>query len=303
VGASWRDFNIQGHGALWMPRALAALKDWRCLPGAFTPVYTGRLEPNILCPPRPGRTESSSWRPYHFRPGEVRNLVFEIGATTSRVVVEGKGLLVPPNTTPVVFSNALELHVQSAKRSALSSPVSLWIGHDQAVAMGGAFTIEIEDGDWLLNGLPVEWAPGVAVSQPMEPGLMKLSLGADWVNQFPVGLDVRVTRENDAPHARRPIYRNWISSGDLLAVPVAIPVGKTKATFDLRWARDWSRFPTSDIDLILVAPDGTMLLDGATVNAPERAIVKDPMAGEWQAYLVGYQVDKTDYVRLYLTLE
>ena len=303
VGVPWRDFNTQGHGTLWMPAALAALKDWKCLPGAFTDVRTGRLAPNVLCPPWPGRTERTAWRSHVFRPGELKNLVFEIGEATSRVTIEGKDLRVPPNTTPVAFYNALELHVQSAKRSAVSSPVNLWIGHDQVAALGGAFKIEIEDGDWLLNGLPVEWEPGVPVSQPMEPGLMKLSLGGDWVNQFPVGLKVRITRENDAPHAPRPLYRNWINNGDLLEVPVAIPAGTARATFDLRWARDWSRFPTSDIDLILVDPDGTMVFDGATVNAPERTVVANPKAGNWLAYLAGYQVDRTDYVRLYLKLE
>ena len=169
--------------------------------------------------------------------------------------------------------------------------------------MGGAFTVEIEDGQWLFNGLPVEWAPGAPVNQPMEPGLMKLSLGGDWINQFPVSLEVRVTRENFGDRLRHSIYRDYIHNGDVLFVPVTIPPGKASATFDLRWARDWSRFPTSDIDLVLVDPIGNPIFDGASLNAPERVTVKSPAPGDWMAVIQGYQVDRADFVRLYLTLE
>jgi subtilisin family serine protease len=305
VGPSWRDLNLQGRGVLWLPSALQALKKSKCLPRSFAPIYTGPLAPNLLGSARPGHRECSSWRSFTFKPGEVNNLVFEIEDFTSKITIEGSNLVVPANSkaAPAWLQNGLELHVQSAKRSWAPRPVNRWITHDAALAMGGAFTIEIEDGQWLFDGLPVEWAPDVPVNQPMEPGLMKLSLGGDWINEFPVSLDVRVARENFGDRLRHSIFRDYIHNGDVRLVPVTIPPGKASATFDLRWARDWSRFPTSDIDLILVAPDGTMLFDGATLNAPERAIVKDPMAGDWQAYLVGYQVDKTDYVRLYLTLE
>jgi len=305
VGPAWRALDVQGREVLWLPSALGALKKSRCLPGSFAPIRTGRLAPNILGPARPGHRERSSWRSFTFEPGEVKNLVFGIEDFTSHVTIEGADLVVPANSklTPAGFQNEIELHVQSAKRSWAPRPLNRWITHDDALGMDNAFTVEIEDGQWLFNGLPVEWAPGVPVEQPMEPGLMKLSLGGDWINEFPVSLDVRVTRENFGSCLRRPIYRDYINNGDVLFVPVTMPAGRTSATFDLLWARDWSRFPTSDIDLILVDPDGNLIYDGASLNAPERATVKSPAAGEWMAVIQGYQVDRTDYVRLYLTLE
>lgn len=76
------------------------------------------------------------------------------------------------------------------------------------------------------------------------------------------------------------------------------------ATFDLVWERDWSKFPTSDVDMIIYDPTfGLASLDGATGNAPERAIIDMPMAGTWYVLIDGYQVDKSDNYDLYLTLE
>jgi subtilisin family serine protease len=305
VGPAWRDATIQGRGALSLPPALAALDKGKHLPAAFVPIHTGRLEPNLLSDPLCDRIERSAWKSFTFRPGEVHNLVFEIADFTSKVTIEGRDLVVPANTTTVLpwLENGLEMHVQSAKRSWAPRPVNLWLTHSLAGAMGGAFTVEVEDGQWLFNGMPVEWAPGVPVQQPMEPGLMKLSLGGDFVNQFPVGVKVRVTRENFADRLRKPVYRSYIQNGDVLYAPIAVPAGVARATFDLQWARDWSRYPTSDIDMVLVDPGGTYYWDGASLNAPERTTVTGPAEGQWWAIIQGYQVDKTDYVRLYLSLE
>jgi subtilisin family serine protease len=305
VGPAWRDPDIQGKGVLWLPPALQDLKKPQRLPAAFVPLRTGQLAPNVLGNPRPGHRERSEWQSFTFAPGEVRNLVFEIGESTSKVTIEAADLVVPANSKLALpgFPNEVEVHVQSAKRSWAPRPVNRWISHDDALAMGSAFTVEIEDGRWLFNGLPVEWAPGVPVYQPMEPGLMKLSLGGDWINEFPVSLDVRITRENFGLRLEQPIFKQDVNDGEFQFVPVTIPAGRTKATFDLLFGRDWSRYPTSDMDLILVDPYGNVLFDGATANAPERVVVESPTPGEWLAVIQGYQVDKTDNVRLYLTLE
>jgi hypothetical protein len=39
----------------------------------------------------------------------------------------------------------------------------------------------------------------------------------------------------------------------------AYPQGTRSATFDLNWFRDWSRFPTSDIDMLVYDPDGNLV--------------------------------------------
>ncbi len=209
------------------------------------------------------------WRSVDLKPAEVRDFVFEIDRSTSKVSIEFEDLAIPDNSRPVMFPNALEVNLQSAKRSAAERPVAFLLDADFGAAVGGAFTIEVEDGLWSFAGVPV-------AEQPMEPGLMKLSLAGDFVNENAVGTRVRITRENEAERLQKPISKSVISQDDVFIVPVDVPEGTAQATFNLRWQRDWSRFPTSDLDLILYDPDMNVITDGATLNAPERAVVKNP---------------------------
>ena len=60
---------------------------------------------------------------------------------------------------------------------------------------------------------------------------------------------------------------------------------------------------TSDLDLIVYDPDGNVFSDGATLNAPERSVVTDPVPGTYYVVVAGFEVDKTDFYRLYVQLE
>jgi len=139
----------------------------------------------------------------------------------------------------------------------------------------------------------------------MEPGLMKLSLIGDYSNEAPVvSFKVRITRENFRQPLRRPIARGIIKTGEAVTIPVDIPAGVTTATFDLDWLRKWNHFPTSDIDMIIYDPDlNVASFDGATGNAPERAVIADPAEGTWYVYIEAYEVYRPDPYKLYLTIE
>ncbi len=296
VGPAWRNVNAQGLGVLDLVSSLDRLKRPAPLSGSFFPLFAGRLMPNVLGQARPGRSERSPWRSVELKPAEVRDFVFEIDRSTSKVSIEFDGLAIPDNSRPVLYRNGLEVNLQSAKRGAVERPVAFLLGADFSTAVGGTFTIEVEDGLWSFAGIPV-------AEQPMEPGLMKLSLAGDFVNESAVATRVRITRENEADRLQKPISKSVISQDDVFIVPVEVPEGTALATFNLRWQRDWSRFPTSDLDLILYDPDFNVIPDGATLNAPERAVVTNPAPGTYYAVVAGFEVDKTDFYRLYVQLE
>ncbi len=296
VGPAWRSSNAQGLGVLNVRTALDRLRRPSPFSGGFFPLFAGGLTPNVLGEPRPGRSEQSRWRSLSLRPAEVRDFVLEIDRSTSKVTFEFDGLTVPDNSRPVLFPNDLEVDLQSAKRTAASRPVNFLLDSAFATAVGGSFTIEVEDGLWTFAGIPV-------AEQPMEPGLMKLSLSGDFTNESPVSTRVRITRENDAERRQKPISKSVISQDDVFIVPVDVPAGTAKATFNLRWQRDWSRFPTSDLDLIVFDPSMNAILDGATLNAPEQAVLRNPAPGTYLALVSGFQVDKTDFSRLFVQLE
>jgi hypothetical protein len=141
--------------------------------------------------------------------------------------------------------------------------------------------------------------------QPMEPGLMKLSLIGDYSNESQVSFKVRVTRENFRTPPKHPVSSGVIKMGDAFIVPVDVPEGVSVATFDLEWHRKWDKFPTSDIDMYFFDPQGDFVFqfDGATGNAPERSVIVDPVPGTWYVLIESYEMYKPDLYELFLTLE
>lgn len=294
VGPAWQVINDQGFGTLDIPASLDRLMagDWKLKPAK----KAGELSANVLGKPVKGKVETWESETITIGPSEPFNAVFEIGGATSKINIEVFDIVTEDNSTYAYWPNALEVHVQSAKRSSWSHPVNVyWYPY----WYGDSFDIEVEDGPWTFWNIP--WG-----YQPMEPGLMKLSLIGDYSNEAPVSFKVRIIRENfrEKLSKKDRIGNGVIKMADSEFIPVEIPEGTTTATFDLIWHRDWSMFPTSDVDMYILDPSFTLAsVDGATGNAPERSIIDNPAAGTWHVFITGYEVNKPDNYDLYLTLD
>jgi hypothetical protein len=115
---------------------------------------------------------------------------------------------------------------------------------------------------------------------------------------------LRVIRENRRKPLAKPVAEGVIKSGNSRLIPVTISAGVSRATFDLVWIRDWSRFPSSDIDMIILDPSGQVVSTaGATLNAPERAVVENPVPGQWQVLVQAAEMYRPDNFKLYLRTE
>mgnify|MGYP001223980450 CR=1 FL=1 len=294
VGEAWQGVTDQGYGALDIPASLDHLMAGDV---KFKPAKDpGKLTANVLGNPVPGKVETWESETIELTPSEKFDAVFNISDRTSSVFVEIFDIATPDNSGYAYWPNSLEVHLQSAKRTSFSHPISSYF---YPFAYGDTFQILVEDGQWYSSF-------GEEVYQPMEPGLMKLSLVGDYSNESPVSFKVRITRENfrEPLDVKNRIANGVIKNADSIVVPVEIPEGTMAATFDLVWERDWSSFPTSDIDMLILDPNFDLAsVDGATANAPERAILVEPMAGTWYILIDGYEVNKSDYFDLFLTLD
>ena len=134
---------------------------------------------------------------------------------------------------------------------------------------------------------------------------MKVSLIADYANESPVSFKVRISRLQDpAQDDDRQFAQSVIKMGDVIDFEVDIPAGTSKASFNLAWNRDWLKFPTSDMDMLVIDPAGELASqDGATWNAPEQVVITDPEPGTWRVRVEAREVYKTDLFRLYLQME
>jgi hypothetical protein len=190
------------------------------------------------------------------------------------------------------------MHIQDAHSTGIESVVGLyWYPY----FFGDAFSVEVKDGPWTVNS---EAGSEPWYYAPMQPGLMKVSLIGDFVNEAPVSFKLRVTRENFKPSRHGLIVEADIEMGDTFIIPVEIPANTSLATFDLTFRRNWTRFPTSDIDMLLFDPEFNLAAyDGATLNAPERAVLSEPMAGTWYVYIEGFEMYWPDHFKLFMDLE
>ena len=68
------------------------------------------------------------------------------------------------------------------------------------------------------------------------------------------------------------------------------------------WREDWGQYPTNDVDLILVRPNGTLDFTGATLNSPERVTLTNPPPGNWIVLVDGFSVPTADKYDLRIAL-
>ena len=111
-------------------------------------------------------------------------------------------------------------------------------------------------------------------------------------------------------HLPRPTSRGPIGEGDKIKIPLVVPPGTKEAEFLLSWNDDWGHYPTSDIDMTLVNPQGKTFTNkdgsepGVSLRSPERATLKNPHPGKWQIEINGFSIPAgSDQYQLRVTLD
>lgn len=72
-----------------------------------------------------------------------------------------------------------------------------------------------------------------------------------------------------------------------------VPPDTATVIFELNWMHDWSAYPTYDLDLWVMAPNGTVFIEGVTLDVPEFVVIDNPGAygdGPWRVIVYGYLV-------------
>jgi hypothetical protein len=119
-------------------------------------------------------------------------------------------------------------------------------------------------------------------------GLVRVAVMGDWTNAGRISADMHIS----AVSTKRPkiTHRDRILQGDFLDYTVSIPEGTAQANFELHWPQDWGRFPTDDLDVFVLTPDGGVIFDGVTLGSPERIVIDDPTPGEYILIVNGFTV-------------
>ncbi|MEM2780841.1 MAG: S8 family serine peptidase, partial [Candidatus Bathyarchaeia archaeon] len=163
----------------------------------------------------------------------------------------------------------------------------------------------------------------VTFDVPISAGVIRLALAGDFSSYNPVivgkvtievtevwvtSIDKKVILYNNGVPTQALVevysgriegYYGTIKQGETDVYTFKIKDANGFAFVFLYWYRDWTKWATSDLDLIIINPDGSWNIDGATLASPEVTILTAG-PGEYTILIDGYQVyfDETEYYYL-----
>lgn len=122
-------------------------------------------------------------------------------------------------------------------------------------------------------------------------GVIRLSLAGDDDNAGRVRVTATVDKVKGAPPASaHMIAQGKVGQSELDIHGFTVPMGLSDLTLYLTWGNGWNAWPTNDLDVILIDPDGDFIFAGATLATPERIFLTNPKPGNWTALVQGFTV-------------
>jgi len=198
---------------------------------------------------------------FQVMPGQVKQFFVPSEANTHAILVNVNNIRpqLPPEQQNVIFGDDLFVTIIDAPTSIDSTHLRDFFSED--------FSVEI--------------------LRPQE-GILRIAIMGDWTNIGAVSADISFARETIP--LPPPIVNGRLQDKQLHHYSFIINTTMTLAQFSLYWQQNWAYFPSHDLDLVLVDPNGEVLLDGATLASPEMVSIENPMTGEWTLIVDGFQL-------------
>lgn len=239
------------------------------------------------------------------KPGRYAYFAFWVGNEVDSIKISVSG--VELSDWNPLFGDSYNVYLTTAERGGIDSYL---IGYPDAPQyfIGDSVSLVMMDTD-------------------CQPGVVRLVLENDFSSFGEISFDevkVEVTelwvggwrkrvclynRGTYIPEAQVKVYSgkietHWgtIKEGETDTYTFEIPDETGLAYVILSWWRDWNKWATSDLDLIILCPDGTIDWKGATGASPEAIIISAALngTGDYTILIDGYGVyfDKKEYYKL-----
>ncbi len=194
-------------------------------------------------------------------PGQVKQFFVPSNANTQSILVNINNIQaqLPPEQQNVIFGDDLFVTI-------IDAPTSIDNTHLR---------------DFFSEDVSIE------ILSPQE-GVLRIAVMGDWTNIGMVSANISFARKTIPLPS--PIANRRLQDKQLHRYSLAIDATITFAQFSLYWQQNWAYFPTHDLDLVLVDPNGEVWLDGATLASPEMIRIENPMVGEWTLIVDGFQL-------------
>lgn len=170
--------------------------------------------------------------------------------------------------------NSFEVYVKTGTRTFLDY-------YAESINVFGDARIEVRDRSTSVSGA----VTGViAEDAVIQPGYTRITIENDWTSSGPISGTFEVTVEANGNEPAPISVPGAIMTGDTQVLGVA-PCPGLACRIDLTWENDWTRYPTTDLDLVLFGLDAggsAIVLDvgGASLRSPESNNVPFLLVGE-----------------------
>ncbi len=168
-------------------------------------------------------------------------------------------------------------------------------GDDAFVTVASAKT---STGDYRAGGFVAGSATFTLGEQDLELGFTRVTITGDNTNAGRIRASISLTK--DESHSRlRPIGFGKLTQGENRVHTLTVAPGTASLRLVLVWDKSWEMWPTNDLDLLVLDPngnpvlvdnDGDQDLDGLSLDVPERLTVTAPAAGTWTFIVIGSTV-------------
>jgi len=192
-------------------------------------------------------------------PGQVTQFFVETDRHTSALNIEIEDILpsLPPAQQNVLFSDDLIITIVDA-------PLSI-------------------DDTLLREFISIEQE--FIIPSPQE-GLVRVAVMGDWTNIGSVSAEISI--ERDLTNFSPPQISATIAEGESHNFTFVIDPTITTINLGLYWNKNWAYYPSHDLDLIIVDPDGNLFFEGATLASPEIMAIDTPISGNWTVIVEGF---------------
>jgi subtilisin family serine protease len=202
-------------------------------------------------------------------PGYKKEFIFRVTHLTGSIKLE----ITDVELGVDLGLNSLEVYIQSAKRTYYAYFI------ESANVWGDAsFLVTDYETTWSGDVSGVYTDPATRLA-PIEPGYVKVVIENDWTSYDSISCHIKITAKPEKPQSGS--YKYVALTGKLADgentgwIKIDVPKKAVAAEITLGWLRDWSFYPTSDLDLIVYWDEGYNL-NGATLNSPERVMLENP---------------------------
>lgn len=160
---------------------------------------------------------------------------------------------------------------------------------------GDRFLLAFTDATLSLDAAPWWWLGKNEVNSSYNEtfsfsgGVLRVAVRATAINAGKMSGKLTLTRAGvDA--ATPSVATGSLEDAETDVYRLKIPATAKEVTFDLSWRSSWAYYPTHDIDLLLIDPDGVMDGTGATLSNPEHFTFADLPIGDWTVLVDGYML-------------